>query len=391
MKKFKIIVCSLFLALGTFILSNKIIEKIEAGNFEGSPITYSEGDIYSNGVSNIGFTKTIIGSNYSVSVIQQYSMTSYSGCSYSASSTTLSCGSNTFKMNPDNSVIYNNGTTSVTYTKTQSYTQEEYIAHGNSRYNEGVEEGKAEIQNNPNNYNLYTQTQYNDYGTDRFNAGLTSGYEDGYNNGYDNGYNIGIQDGQENAAAQEKRRVYIIVWEELSEISEQMEMMLLVYKLDEDEIPTDDKIRNMLTYAVNTLTEERMLYALNTMVNLSNEKDIDVQVEEYGSYNIGNVQDLVNKLYDGWFSNGQELGFDSGLIEGVHRGREQGYEEGYNEAYNKYATDESLAELPTEILSGFGSFIWPILTYEVFGISIVSILTTLLFIGIIYLVIKFLV
>lgn len=464
MKKIKIITLSLFLALGTFILSNKIIEKIEAANFvfgngTTSNITYNEGVTYKmNSADSVGLLSefniyTNHNSQYEIATLVRASGATYVYRSYNCSATTnadnitISCsdvkrtGSTSSISYLNNFIIYtdyinfassiSSGTIvrsnayPITYTQAkvneleqnsynngyntgyetgnnagyntgyeegyQAALNEETQNIYNSGYNDGVVAGRNEVVNNPSNYNLYTQTQYNDYGVDRFNAGVTAGYEDGYQNGLDFGYDNGYEEGQENAAEQERRRVYIIVWEKLSSISEEMAMMMNQYKLNEGEIPTDDEIRNMLTTAVSTLTEERMLYALNTMVTLSNEKDIHVQVEDYDTYNVGNVQDLVNKLYDGWFDEGHETGFESGLIEGTHQGREQGYEEGYNEAYNKYGADDSLAELPSEILSGFGAFIWPILTYEVFGISIATILATLLFIGILYLVIKFLI
>lgn len=81
------------------------------------------------------------------------------------------------------------------------YTSTQYNNYGDTRYNSGV----GAVQNNPNNYNLYSAYQYNQYGQEQYLRGkaeatVNNGYtEQEYQTYGQQKYSEGLQRGQEDA------------------------------------------------------------------------------------------------------------------------------------------------------------------------------------------------
>lgn len=80
---------------------------------------------------------------------------------------------------------------------------------------------------------------------------------------------------------------------------------------------------------------------------------------------------------------------DSTLASDLKELNTSSYNKGFSLAKSSYDTTNALSNMPLKMLGSIGSFIYPILTFEVFGFSIMSILVTFLAIAIIYFLIKF--
>ena len=87
-------------------------------------------------------------------------------------------------------------------------------------------------------------------------------------------------------------------------------------------------------------------------------------------YNQG-YQDCETEKKEEWFQGGYNVGYQGGLDEGYSTGYEEGYEKG------SYDVNISVTELAGNTIGSIGDFIMSILTIEVAGISLWSILAVL--------------
>lgn len=110
----------------------------------------------------------------------------------------------------------------------------------------------------------------------------------------------------------------------------------------------------------------------NTIINSINQ-ELNTSYQTLGNDYISNIDTIR----------------DSTLASDLKELNTSSYNQGFSLAKDTYDTTTALSNMPLKMLGSIGSFIYPILTFEVFGFSIMSILVTFLAIAIIYFLIKF--
>lgn len=246
-------------------------------------------------------------------------------------------------------------------------------------YNAGLSDSQEEVYNNG-----YIAGE---------NAGLSAGYNNGYNEGQKTGYNTGFSEGQNSVDITVDNEEAINIYcndniclsvDEYNTIIENeitKERLVIINPYEEGNINYD--YWNIGVYDAYTCYLENG-WILNECFN---ENYIDFNAYEEGlSLIVGIIQKDKTKLDN--INDLSTILFNISYVEGQENGYQDGKLIGYKEALED--ADAFLGFIPTT-LGGVVSNVMPILTYEVYGISIMNVVGLIAMIGLAIVIVKFIV